>query len=104
MGEIQGRYSAQRGEVGRGVDPRAHDHVHRLLRVRVRDRAREGIGVRLGLGLGLGLGIGIGLGLGLGFGFGCIACCPNSRELTVSNWSVIVGATHTTSVVLAAPG
>ena len=32
-----------------------------------------------------------------------IACWPNSRELTVSNWSVIVGATHTTSVVLAAP-
>ena len=30
-----------------------------------------------------------------------IACWPKSSELTVSNWSVIVGATHTTSVVFA---
>ena len=36
---------AQRGEVGRGVHPRAHDHVHRLLRVR-----GLGLGRRLGLG------------------------------------------------------
>mmetsp|Transcript_11226 Transcript_11226/g.34585 ORF Transcript_11226/g.34585 Transcript_11226/m.34585 type:complete len:227 (+) Transcript_11226:989-1669(+) len=32
-----------------------------------------------------------------------IACCPNSSELTVSNLSLIVGATQTTRQVLAAP-
>ena len=32
-----------------------------------------------------------------------IACCPNSKELTVSNWSVIVGATHTMRQVFAPP-